>query len=284
MEHELGAEQHRPDGGGGRALPLQEPLLHPAAVLLGRGQPHQASCGPASRPSNTPRFLFDVLFVKDSFGLVFMMTFLMRDVDELLHGAQAVHAFLTFCCEGGLPWMALSQFFVFQFHYRMTTHRQGAGPDRKHLFLLDVVYHVIQFSVALLAVASRVPPADKMALARHSLHGLSLLYHSYVLWSFFRWVRMTLPIVKTVACGSGRFLSPAMSRLLLFLLEAQGGNAPMLRLLERVLRLQEQVRQLARALQRQEGAPVAAPPGHNPDRLDRLALDQERHALADQRL
>lgn len=102
--------------------------------------------------------------------------------------------------------------------------------------------------------------------------------------SFFRWVRMTLPIVKTVPCGSGRFLSPAMSRLLLFLLEAQGGNAPMLRLLERVLRLQEQVRQLARALQRQEGAPVAPPPGHNPDRLDRLALDQERHALADQRL
>ncbi|EEC00195.1 hypothetical protein IscW_ISCW016249 [Ixodes scapularis] len=83
-----------------------------------------------------------------------------------------------------------------------------------------------------------------MALARHSLHGLSLLYHSYVLWSFFRWVRMTLPIVKTVPCGSGRFLSPAMSRLLLFLLEAQGGNAPMLRLLERVLRLQEQPQQM----------------------------------------
>ncbi|CAN8003364.1 unnamed protein product, partial [Ixodes hexagonus] len=88
-----------------------------------------------------------------------------------------------------------------------------------------------------------------VALARHSLQGFSLFYHAYVLWTFFRWIKLTLPIVKTVPYSGagaerGRFLSPAMSRLLLSLLEAQGGNMPVLRLFERVLRLQEQVRQL----------------------------------------
>lgn len=48
------------------------------------------------------------------------MTFLMRDVDELFHGLQAVTTFLMFAWEDVPLWLPLLKFFMFQFHYRMS--------------------------------------------------------------------------------------------------------------------------------------------------------------------
>lgn len=204
-------------------------------------------------------FLMSILFVKDSFGLVFMMTFLMRDVDELFHAIQALFTFLTFTArELHSAWVPLAKFFIFHFHFRIMTHRHGAAPERKYLFALDVAYHAVEWSLAFACVTRPPTPplsADPLPLLAHSCQALALLYHTYVLWTFLRWIKITLPIVQATesepVAGGVRLLSPAMSRLLLSLLEAQGGNVPMLRLFERVVRLQERVRNLARILERQ---------------------------------
>lgn len=197
------------------------------------------------------RFIINVLFVKDNFGLVFMMTFLMRDIDELFHAAQALFMFLTFTVHmPRSPWLPLAKFFLFQFHFRLLTHRHSTAPDRKYLFALDMMYHAVYWSLFFVSIVQWSPPTLSPAFVlAQSFHAMALLYHTYVIWAFVRWIKLTLPIVQQVSAlpddGVGQLLSPAMSRLLFSLLEAQGGNAPLLRLLERVLRLQERVRNLA---------------------------------------
>ncbi|XP_077511994.1 uncharacterized protein LOC144122895 [Amblyomma americanum] len=211
-------------------------------------------------------FVVNVLFVKDGFDLVFMMTFLMRDLDELFHAGQALFTFLTFTVrEPHSASAPLAKFFIFQFHFRIMTHRHGAAPERKHLFALDVAYHAVEWSLAFSCVTGPAMPPLRVdllpLLLAHSCQALALFYHTYVLWTFLRWIKITLPIVQTTeaarrnsepVAGGVRLLSPAMSRLLLSLLEAQGGNVPMLRLFQRVVRLQERVRNLARILERRQ--------------------------------
>ncbi|KAL1418269.1 hypothetical protein MTO96_026048 [Rhipicephalus appendiculatus] len=203
------------------------------------------------------RFIINVLFVKDNFGLVFMMTFLMRDIDELFHAAQALFMFLTFTVRmPHSPWLPLAKFFLFQFHFRLLTHRHSAAPGRKYLFALDMVYHAVEWSLFFVSIVQWSPPTLSPALVlAQSFQAMALLYHTYVVWAFVRWIKLTRPIVQQVSAlpedGAGQLLSPAMSRLLLSLLEAQGGNAPLLRLLERVLRLQERVRNLALIIENQ---------------------------------
>ncbi|XP_065299234.1 uncharacterized protein [Dermacentor albipictus] len=204
------------------------------------------------------RFIMNVLFVKDSFGLVFMMTFLMRDVDELFHGIQALFMFLTFTVR--MPhssWVPMAKFFLFQFHFRLVTHRHFAAPGRKYVFAMDVAYHAFEWCLFFVSVTQWPPPTQSPVLVlAQSFQALALLYHTYVIWTFVRWIKLTLPIVQQVSAqpedGAGHLLSPAMSRLLMSLLEAQGGNVPLLRLLERVLRLQERVRNLAQILENQQ--------------------------------
>lgn len=216
------------------------------------------------------RFIINVLFVKDNFGLVFMMTFLMRDIDELFHAAQALFMFLTFAVR--MPhstWLPLAKFFLFHFHFRLLTHRHSVAPGRKYLFALDMAYHAVEWSLFFVSIVLWSPPTLSPALLfAQSFQALALLYHTYVIWAFVRWIKLTLPIVQQASTlpenGAGALLSPAMSRLLLSLLEAQGGNAPLLRLLERVLRLQERVRNLALIIENQplqvgDAAAAAAP-------------------------
>ncbi|XP_075535205.1 uncharacterized protein LOC142570747 [Dermacentor variabilis] len=204
------------------------------------------------------RFIMNVLFVKDSFGLVFMMTFLMRDVDELFHGVQALFTFLTFTVR--MPhsnWVPMAKFFLFQFHFRLVTHRHSAAPGRKYVFAMDVAYHAFEWCLFFVSITQWPPPTlSPVLVLAQSFQALALLYHTYVIWTFVRWIKLTLPIVQQVSAqpedGAGHLLSPAMSRLLMSLLEAQGGNVPLLRLLERVLRLQERVRNLAQILENQQ--------------------------------
>lgn len=204
------------------------------------------------------RFIMNVLFVKDSFGLVFMMTFLMRDVDELFHGVQALFMFLTFTVrQPHSTWAPLAKFFLFQFHFRLVTHRHSAAPGRKYVFAMDMAYHAFEWCLFFVNFYQWPPPTlSPVHVLAQSFQALTLLYHSYVIWTFVRWIKLTLPIVQLVSAqpedGAGHLLSPAMSRLLLSLLEAQGGNVPLLRLLERVLRLQERVRNLAQILENQQ--------------------------------
>ncbi|XP_054931717.1 uncharacterized protein [Dermacentor andersoni] len=204
------------------------------------------------------RFIMNVLFVKDSFGLVFMMTFLMRDVDELFHGVQALFMFLTFTVrKPHSNWVPLAKFFLFQFHFRLVTHRHSAAPGRKYVFAMDVAYHAFEWCLFFVSVTKwPPPPLSPVLVLAQSFQALALLYHTYVIWTFVRWIKLTLPIVQQVSAqpedGAGHLLSPAMSRLLMSLLEAQGGNVPLLRLLERVLRLQERVRNLAQILENQQ--------------------------------
>ncbi|KAH8009802.1 hypothetical protein HPB51_019871 [Rhipicephalus microplus] len=130
------------------------------------------------------------------------------------------------------------------------SHRHSTAPDRKYLFALDMMYHAVYWSLFFVSIVQWSPPTLSPAFVLvQSFHAMALLYHTYVIWAFVRWIKLTLPIVQQVSAlpddGVGQLLSPAMSRLLFSLLEAQGGNAPLLRLLERVLRLQERVRNLA---------------------------------------
>ncbi|XP_064480004.1 uncharacterized protein LOC135393523 [Ornithodoros turicata] len=184
-------------------------------------------------------FIMHILFVTKDIGIVFVMTFLMRDIDEVYHGLAALTTFAKFILAGRQQSLPIFKYLLFVFHYSLMGHREDIILKRKHMFLLDVAYHTFQLG----AMMRALPFVSPLAIA-------TLLYHTYILWIFFRWLRLTVPVVKSVLGeNGGGALSPAMSRLILALLEAQGGEIPLLRAMERYLRLQEQVRNLTRQLQ-----------------------------------